>query len=68
MKWKQARCESGGCVQVAAVGGQIALRSTERPGVVLLDRQEWDAFLAGVKAGDFNELPAAGQKDGARHA
>lgn len=49
-------CESGACVEVAAVGDAVMVRSTANPGgtPVTLSRDEWHNFLAGVKAGAFD--------------
>jgi Domain of unknown function (DUF397) len=46
----------GGCVEVAMRGGAIGVRdSKHRDGVVLVfNTVEWDAFLKGVKAGEFD--------------
>jgi hypothetical protein len=52
-------CNNSACVQVAHLpGGMVAVRGsrdTVRPAQVF-DRGEWAAFIAGVKAGDF-DLP-----------
>jgi len=47
-----------GCVEVAFVGDQVALRdSKDRQGPVLLfSSAEWQSFLDGARAGEF-ELP-----------
>jgi hypothetical protein len=44
-----------GCVEIALLDGQIAVRdSKDRNGPILLfTRAEWDAFLSGVKQGQF---------------
>lgn len=49
-------CESGGCVEVEAIGEDtVALRSTLAPHDVLrVTREEWAAFVERVKAGDFD--------------
>jgi hypothetical protein len=46
----------GGCVEVAIKPGIIGVRdSKNRDGAVLVfNRIEWDAFLKGVKAGEFD--------------
>jgi len=52
-------CNNSACVQVAHLpGGMVALRDskdTAKPAHVF-DRGEWAAFVAGVKAGEF-DLP-----------
>lgn len=53
-------CNNSACVQVAHLpGGMVAIRDSKDPGkpAHLFGRQEWAAFLAGVKAGEF-DLPA----------
>jgi hypothetical protein len=51
---------SGNCVEVAMLGdGEVALRNTrhrEGPALVFSE-EDWSAFLAGARAGDFGELP-----------
>lgn len=53
--------DSGGpnCVEAGKLtdgSGRIALRHSKHPGesVILYTRAEWDAFVAGVKAGEFD--------------
>jgi ABC-type amino acid transport substrate-binding protein len=47
------------CVDVQGLDGeQIFVRSTERPVVsVWFTREEWQSFIDGVKAGEFDLLP-----------
>ena len=49
---------NGDCVQVAALGSQIAVRHSKRPddGVLIYTRAELAAFIAGCKAGEFDDL------------
>jgi hypothetical protein len=44
------------CVEVAFVGGTIAVRDSKDPsgGVLLFTPGEWDAFVDGAKAGEFD--------------
>jgi hypothetical protein len=49
----------GGCVEAGPLAdgtGRIAVRHSRRPGeaVILYNRSEWDAFLAGVRSGEFD--------------
>lgn len=61
-KWIRASCNAdhvtGNCVEVAEMAtGEVIVRSslnTARD--VELTRGEWDTFLAGAKAGEFDEL------------
>ena len=52
------RCDSGACVQIGTLGESILIRSTIDPDGhwVTLSRDEWQAFVAGVKGGDFDSL------------
>ena len=56
--WITSRaCNNSACVQVAHLpGGMVALRdskdTTKSPHI--FDREEWAAFLTGVKAGEFD--------------
>jgi len=56
--WRRSsRCADTSCAEVASAPDGILLRSSEQPDVVVsLTPAEWTAFLAGVKAGDFDEL------------
>jgi hypothetical protein len=57
-------CDDGGanggsCVEVAALpDGRIAVRNSNHPGVgaVYFTRAEMDAWIKGVKAGEFDDL------------
>lgn len=54
-----AACTSGNCVQVGACCGDILVRDSKNPDQQPLrfTTDEWQAFLAGVQAGEF---PAPG--------
>jgi predicted secreted Zn-dependent protease len=57
--WHKGRpCEGGACVEVAAVGDAVMVRSSANPESmpVTLSRDEWQEFLAGVKAGEFDRV------------
>lgn len=47
---------TNGCVEIALVGEQVAIRdSKDRSGPVLtFSPTEWEAFLAGVRSGEFD--------------
>jgi uncharacterized protein DUF397 len=50
---------NGTCVEVAALpDGRIAVRNSNQPeqGVVLFTRAEMEAWIHGVKAGEFDDL------------
>jgi len=56
--WQRGtKCEGGACVEVAAQGDLVLMRSSQDPGTtVRISRDEWRAFLAGVKEGAFDPL------------
>jgi hypothetical protein len=50
---------NGTCVEVAALpDGRIAVRNSNQPeqGIVLFTRAEMEAWIHGVKAGEFDDL------------
>ncbi|MER5670487.1 DUF397 domain-containing protein [Pseudonocardia alni] len=50
-------CLDGGCVAVAPTGdGRVEIASTLDAGAtpIAFTRAEWDAFVAGVKVGEFD--------------
>jgi hypothetical protein len=56
--WRTStRSGNNGCVEVAFVQGQVAVRdSKDRSGPVLVfTAHEWHAFLSGVRAGEFDQ-------------
>jgi len=60
--WIASRaCNNSACVQVAHLpGGMVAVRDSKdiaRPAHIF-DSEEWSAFVAGVKAGEF-DLPVS---------
>ena len=56
--WRRSRrCSTSACVEVAQDADGIWVRSSLAPeDVVRLTREEWDAFAAGVKDGEFDGL------------
>jgi Domain of unknown function (DUF397) len=47
----------GACVALARVGGDVALRNTRDPGVILqFTQDEIAAFIDGARNGDFDHL------------
>ena len=49
-------CDLNGCVEVAILDDQVAVRDAKhRAGPVLLfSGREWEAFLGGVRGGEFD--------------
>jgi hypothetical protein len=59
--WRKSSFSTGGgdCVEVALLDdGRTAVRNSNDPdaGVVLFTRAEMDAWIKGVKAGEFDDL------------
>ena len=56
--WVRSRaCSSDGCVEVAHLAdGDVAIRDSKdmRKAAHVFDRDEWSAFIAGVKNGEFD--------------
>jgi len=50
---KSTRCEGGACVEVA-VSDQVLIRNSTAPDkVIAFSKEEWRAFVAGVRIGEF---------------
>ncbi len=48
-----------GCIEVAPLGqGRLALRDSKNPddGFFVYNAHEWQSFLLGVRAGEFDDL------------
>ncbi|HWS31682.1 MAG TPA: DUF397 domain-containing protein [Actinoplanes sp.] len=52
---KSSRCGTSTCVEVAKVEDQYLIRDSKNPEVAALSftKDEWDAFVEGVTAGEF---------------
>jgi hypothetical protein len=54
-EWKRPACVDGACVEVRITNNKVYIRSSEVPGhVTAFTKQEWDAFISGAKAGEFD--------------
>ncbi len=57
-RWTRSRaCSSDGCVEVAHLAnGSVAVRDSKdvRKAAHVFDRDEWSAFITGVKNGEFD--------------
>jgi hypothetical protein len=57
-RWIRSRaCSSDGCVEVARLAdGSVAIRDSKnvRKAAHVFDREEWSAFITGVKSGEFD--------------
>ena len=53
---KSSHSGNNGCVEVAHSDDQIAVRDSKDPSgpMLLFTRREWQAFLAGVRDGEFD--------------
>jgi hypothetical protein len=59
VEWKMSSaCDSGACVGVARRGEFVVIGNTgdSRAPVSRFTVKEWNAFVAGVKLGDFDDL------------
>jgi hypothetical protein len=59
LRWITSRaCDGGACVGVARQGQFVIIGNTADPGAAVsrFTVQEWNAFLAGAKLGDFDDL------------
>ena len=58
VEWRKSTLSTtNGCVEVAVVGDRIAVRDSKDQGqgpVLEFTAHEWDAFLAGVRGGEFD--------------
>lgn len=57
VRWKRSSlCGAGNCVEVAHSQGSYLVRDTKIGGEqhLIFDADEWRAFVAGVKAGEFD--------------
>ena len=56
--WRSAQCSTNSCVEVADLAaGRVAVRdgkSGDNSSVLVFSGDEWRAFVAGVKAGEFD--------------
>jgi hypothetical protein len=54
---KSSRSHDNGCVEVAFVEDQVALRDSKNPNgpVLVFTAREWAAFLSGVRDGEFDK-------------
>ena len=62
---KSTRSGANGCVEVAFLDDQVAVRDSKQrhPAVLLFTRTEWQAFLTGAKDGEF-DLPSGSHLSG----
>lgn len=52
---KSSRCESVHCVRIRPLAdGSVLIGSTKEVGDLMFTKPEWDAFVEGAKAGEFD--------------
>jgi predicted secreted Zn-dependent protease len=59
LSWRVAqKCSGGACVRVAAHGDEILIGSSKHLDgpVIVYSRDEWAAFVEGIREGDFDDL------------
>lgn len=55
LSWTRSSfCESNGCVEVAIDHGVTYVKADHGPEILVFTAEEWQAFIAGVKAGEFD--------------
>ena len=54
---KSSWSNANGCVEVAFVQGRVAVRDSKEHGgpVLVFTAHEWEAFLSGVRDGEFDQ-------------
>jgi hypothetical protein len=67
IEWRKSTLSTtNGCVEVAFVGERIALRDSKQQGrgpVLEFTAVEWEAFLGGVRGGEFDvEFGLSGER------
>ncbi|MEX3100548.1 MULTISPECIES: DUF397 domain-containing protein [unclassified Streptomyces] len=59
IQWRKSSYseQAGNCLELAVVDGQILVRESDEPDVIVsTTRTKLAAFLAGAKAGEFDDL------------
>lgn len=59
VRWRKSSYSgTGECFEIADLGRQVAVRNSKHPraGTVLLSREVFSAWIAGCRAGEFDEL------------
>ncbi|MCX5525516.1 DUF397 domain-containing protein [Streptomyces bobili] len=59
IQWRKSSYseQSGNCLELAVVDGQVLVRESDDPGVIVCTTSaKLAAFLAGAKAGEFDDL------------
>lgn len=59
IQWRKSSFseQSGNCLELAVIGGHVLLRESDDPDVIVRTTPaKLEAFLAGAKAGEFDDL------------
>jgi len=59
LSWRVARqCNGGACIRVASTGDVVVVGDSKNPHgpVLAYSREEWSAFVEGVRQGDFDDI------------
>lgn len=63
--WTTASSQGMNCIEVADIDGKVAIRDTADPDrTVFTSRADWDVFLKGAKAGEFDGIGREPQRNG----
>lgn len=57
--WRTAgSCDAGQCLEIGTLGVFVMIRNSADPGraCVTMSREEWRAFVIGVKNGEFDDI------------
>jgi len=55
MEWTRAKgCESNTCVEVARLDDKFLVKDSKTHLFLVFGLEEWNAFVAGIRAGDFD--------------
>jgi hypothetical protein len=55
MGWTRAKgCESNTCVEVARLDDKFLVKDSKTHLFLVFGLEEWNAFVAGIRAGDFD--------------
>jgi hypothetical protein len=62
LPWHKSSFSTNSCVEVAPLRGGVAIRDSKNPdgGILVYTPDEWRAFLAGVRNGEFDNVASTG--------
>jgi Domain of unknown function (DUF397) len=60
LQWRKSSYSGSGnnCVEVASMASAVAVRDSKHPGGghLVFGAGDWEAFIAGIKRGEYNSL------------